>query len=143
MMKKGFIIFIFIITLGMTSSLPASPRAPGHSESGYNSMYSPYAYNPAQGGSGYNPSAYNPYVYNPYVYNPNYPLQNQEIQDPTLRRSSYEWSDVTRYPRWYWDPENYQQLYGKFGEEPKTLTSPYREVKKPYSWQELTSPYED
>jgi len=132
-MKRGFIIFIFIITLGMTTSLPASPRAPGHSSSGYNSMYSPYAY----AGSGSS--------YNPYAYNPTYPLRNQDIQDPTQQRSSYEWGDATRYPiiRWYESPEKYQQVYERFGEEPKTLTSPYREVKKPYSSKVLTSPYEE
>ncbi len=144
-MKRGFSIFIFIIALGMISSLPSALAQVGHSGAGGVGSSSwrnnPYAYGSSP--SYYSPYAYNPYVYNPYVYNPNYPLQNQVIRDPTLRTSSYEWSDVTRYPGWYRDPENYQQLYRKFGEEPKTLTSPYREVKKPSSWQQLTSPYED
>ena len=133
-MKRWFIILIFIIALGMISSLP-SVAAPGHYSRGYGSRYSPYAYNPTPGG----PSS----SYNPYVYDPIYPLQNQVIQDPTQQRSSYEWGDVTKYPiiRWYESPEKYRQVYERFGEEPKTLTSPYRDVKKPYSSQVLTSPY--
>jgi hypothetical protein len=137
MMKKGMPIFTFLIILGMTSSVLAQ-----HSFGARYNPYHPYSENSV------NPLSYqrvNPYI--PYVYDPNNPLQNQVIGDPTQTRGFYDWSDITRYPssylRWYESPENYQKVYERFGEEPKTLTNPYREVQRPYSSGVLTSPFEE
>jgi len=44
--------------------------------------------------------------------------------------------------RWYDSEKNYQQSYGTKVEEPKTLTNPYKGI-RPYSSEELTSPFDD
>ena len=81
--------------------------------------------------------------YNPYDPNRNEPGRDQR---PTREGGVYEPdkgipSYGTEPRRWYDSQENYQEAYGQNVKDPRTLTHPYRDT-RPYSSEELTSPYE-
>ena len=88
-------------------------------------------------------SRYNPY--NPYQYEAGggqSGSQDRQVQ----KGRSYDPDNlanpsVTEPRRWYDNPDNYYEKYQQTNKEPKTLTSPYRDV-KPYASEALTSPYE-
>lgn len=81
-------------------------------------------------------------------YNPYDPFRNEPGRDqgPVGGRGVYETdkgipSYGTEPRRWYDSQENYQEAYGRNVKDPRTLTHPYRDT-RPYSSEELTSPYE-
>jgi hypothetical protein len=96
---------------------------------------------------GYGGSSHNPYLSEPvqpqrqrqdsgaysqsYLNNPDY-NQYQTLTKPY----------ITEPRRWYDSEKNYQENYGTRTVEPKSLTNPYQGV-RPYSSQELTSPFDD
>ncbi len=82
-------------------------------------------------------------------YNPYSPYQRSSSPDQSATKEGGRYdsdrgtdSYYTEPRRWYDSQENYQNRYEQKVETPRTLTSPYREVKPP-SYGELTSPYED
>jgi hypothetical protein len=82
-------------------------------------------------------------------YNPYDPYRNESTRDqgPVVRPGGIYQGDEVTVPslkdprRWYDSEKDYQSIYEKGLESPKTLTHPYRDV-KPYPSPELTSPYE-
>ena len=86
----------------------------------------------------YRGSRYNPY--DPYRNEPGRdqgPARERGVYEPDKGVPSYG----TEPRRWYDSQENYEKVYGQTVKDPRTLTHPYRDT-RPYSSEELTSPYE-
>jgi hypothetical protein len=124
MMKQIFLCPLFLLMLGTGSLALAGPY---YGDSGSRS-HNPYLSEPDQPQRQPQDSgAYRQDYLNNPEYNPSQNLTKPNVTEPR---------------RWYDSEKNYQESYGTRVAEPKTLTNPYKAV-RPYSSQELTSPYDE